>query len=224
MAQRPKDHVRAGIVVAAASLFAEVGFETTTIAAVAERAGSSIGNVYRYFQSKDQLFAAVLPAEFARDLRRRTRERIEALGTAQDVRILGPDTRYHILASDLLDHCIANRERVVILLGRAEGTPFAPFAGDFAKKLVAWALAYARHAWPAVRPSSAMRFALRQIYANFLRSLAQTFATFRDPDTIREGVSHLTAHHQGGLKHLFETAAGATPRTPKQTQTRMQAR
>ena len=185
------------------------------MAAVAERAGSSIGNVYRYFRRKEELFAAVLPPEFARDLRRRTRARVEALGAAQDVRLLAPDARYHVLASELLDHCIANRERVVILLGRAEGTPFASFADDFAKRLVDWALAYARHAWPAVRPSAGMRFALRQIYATFLRSLAQTFQTFRAPEAIREGVAHLTAHHQGGLKHLFETAAAAAEAAPQ---------
>ncbi len=215
MAQRPKEHVRATLVAAATSSFAEVGYEATTIAGVAARAGSSIGNVYRYFQGKEELFAAALPPEFARDLRRRTRERIEALGSARDVRLLGPDARYHVLASDLLEHCIANRERVVILLGRADGTPFASFAGDFARKLVAWALAYARHAWPAARPSAAMRFALGQIYASFLGSLAQTFATFRAPEAIRAGVSHLTAHHQGGLKHLFETAARDRDAAPR---------
>jgi len=209
MAQYPKEEVRAEIVAASASLFAEAGFAATTMAAVAERAGTSIGNVYRYFEGKDRLFAEVLPDEFAAKVRRMTRARIAALGTARDVRLLAPDARYHILAGELLEYCLAHRERIVILLGRAEGTPFASFAGDFTKKLVEWALEYARHAWPAVEHTKAMRFALTQIYTRYLTSLAETFATFRDEEAIRDAVAHLTAHHQGGLKHLFETAASA---------------
>lgn len=207
MAQRPKEHVRAGIVAGAAALFAEVGYEATTMAAVAERAGSSVGNVYKYFAGKDELFQAVLPPAFARDVKRMTEARIKALGTVRDVRLLAPDARYHVLAGEMLDYCLAHRERVVILLGRAQGTPFASFADDFASKLVEWAIEYARHAWPTLRPSISVRFALRQIYDNYLRSIAAAFATFEGPKAIREAVAHLTDHHQGGLKHLFESAA-----------------
>lgn len=207
MTQRPKETVRLGIVGAAAALFAEVGYEATTMAGVAERAGSSIGNLYRYFANKEELFAAVLPADFARDLQRRTRARIEALGDVKDVDQLAPDTRYHILAGELLDFSIANRERVVILLGRGQGTPFPSFAQEFTKQLVRLALAYLRRVWPEVAVSPALRFSLRRVYDGYIASIAEAFATFRGDEPIREAVSHLTAHHQGGLKRLFETAA-----------------
>lgn len=206
MAQRPKEHVRAGIVSAAAALFAEIGYEQTTMAAVAERAHSSIGNVYRYFPSKEDLFAAVLPREFTVDLQRMTRRRIKALGTVRDLRLLARDARYHVLSGELLDHCLAHPERIVILLGKARGTPYAAFAPEFTANLVQWALAYAHNAWPGIRLSAGLRFALEQIYANHFAALAQAFSTFRNPEQIRDAVSHLTAHHQGGLKHLFETA------------------
>jgi AcrR family transcriptional regulator len=206
MAQRPKPRVRDGIVAGAGALFAEIGYEATTMAAVASRAGTSIGNVYKYFESKEQLFDAVVPAEFARTLKRMTRQRVEALGAARDVRELAPDARYHVLAGELLDHCLLHRERVVILLGRPEGTPFASFADDFAKRLVTWALAYARHAWPRVAPSPGMRFALGRIYRSYLASLAQALQTFGSDARTREAIAHLTAHHQGGLKHLFESS------------------
>jgi AcrR family transcriptional regulator len=207
MAQRPKEHVRAGIVAAAASLFAEVGYQGATMADVAVRAGSSIGNVYRYFDGKEQLLDAIVPDAFAREVRRMTRARIEALGDARDIDRLAPDARYHVLAGELLDLCIAHRERVVILLARAEGTRYASFASDFTRQLVRLALAYARRAWPTVHPSPALRFSLRRIYEGYLASIAEAFAMFRAEGPIREAVSHLTAHHQGGLRRLFETAA-----------------
>ncbi len=206
MAQRLKPRVREEIVAGAGALFAETGYEATTMAAVASRAGTSIGNVYKYFASKEQLFDAVVPSDFVRALKRMTRRRIEALGAARDVRELAPDAHYHVLAGDLLDYSLLHKERVVILLGRPEGTPFASFAADFANRLVAWALAYARQAWPRVQPSQGMRFALARIYRGYLASLAEALQTFPTDERRREAIAHLTAHHQGGLKHLFETA------------------
>jgi AcrR family transcriptional regulator len=46
---------RDAIVGAALDLFRERGFEGTTMRAVAERAGVSVGNAYYYFSSKDEL-------------------------------------------------------------------------------------------------------------------------------------------------------------------------
>jgi AcrR family transcriptional regulator len=138
MPQIQKGHVRTAIIAAATTLFAEVGFEAATMGAVAERAGSSVGNVYKYFANKEELFAAALPTEFAVELRRMTRARIKAVGNVADIRLLPPGSRYHVLADELLDFCLANRERVVILLHRAEGTPFATFADDFVERLVDW--------------------------------------------------------------------------------------
>jgi hypothetical protein len=164
--------------------------------------------VYRYFSSKDELVAAVLPPAFANELKRKTRKRIRALGVARDVRDLAPDARYHVLAGDLLAHCLAHREQVVLLLRRPEGTPFEDFAGDFADDLVAWALAYARAAYPNLAVTSILRHVLRTIYANYLTAVADVLATVTGDDRAREAIDHLTAHHQGGLKRLFERAGG----------------
>lgn len=48
-------HTREAIAAAARSLFLERGYDATTMRAVAERAGVSLGNAYYYFASKDHL-------------------------------------------------------------------------------------------------------------------------------------------------------------------------
>jgi AcrR family transcriptional regulator len=50
-----RGNTRDAIVDAALELFRERGFEGTTMRAVAERAGVSVGNAYYYFSSKDEL-------------------------------------------------------------------------------------------------------------------------------------------------------------------------
>lgn len=49
------EQTRASIIDAALSLFEEVGYEASTMRAIAERAGVSVGNAYYYFSSKEEL-------------------------------------------------------------------------------------------------------------------------------------------------------------------------
>jgi AcrR family transcriptional regulator len=206
--QVPKSHVKEGFVRAAAQAFSELGFAATTMAAVAERAGSSVGNLYKYFANKDELFDAVVPAPLARELRERTRQRIRALGSSRDVRELPGESPYHVLAGELLDFSLQHREAVVILLARAEGTPFATFGRDFVADLVAWALQYAETAYPALVASPELGFVLTRVYENFLAAVAAALLRFGDEKRARRVIFQLTTHHQGGLKRLFESEGG----------------
>ncbi|MBT8492738.1 MAG: TetR/AcrR family transcriptional regulator [Deltaproteobacteria bacterium] len=47
------------IVLAAANLFAEQGFEATTVEAIAEQAGTSVGSVYQFFGNKLDIFCSI---------------------------------------------------------------------------------------------------------------------------------------------------------------------
>lgn len=49
------EQTKSTIIEAALGLFEEVGFDATTMRAVAQRAGVSVGNAYYYFDSKDEL-------------------------------------------------------------------------------------------------------------------------------------------------------------------------
>lgn len=49
------EQTKSAIIDAALGLFEEVGFEATTMRAIAKRADVSVGNAYYYFDSKDQL-------------------------------------------------------------------------------------------------------------------------------------------------------------------------
>lgn len=58
-----KSQRREQIMAAAKEVFARKGFHATTIADIAKRAGLAYGSVYWYFDSKDELFHALMAAE-----------------------------------------------------------------------------------------------------------------------------------------------------------------
>jgi TetR/AcrR family transcriptional regulator, cholesterol catabolism regulator len=59
---------REGIVKAATTLFAQQGFEATTVQEVVEKAGATKGAFYHYFKSKEELLAAIHTRVLEREL------------------------------------------------------------------------------------------------------------------------------------------------------------
>lgn len=60
--ERRKARTRAAILEAARRLFQEHGFESTSIAQIAEAADSGVGTLYGYFSNKDEILREVLRA------------------------------------------------------------------------------------------------------------------------------------------------------------------
>ncbi|GAA1741999.1 helix-turn-helix domain-containing protein [Aeromicrobium alkaliterrae] len=65
------------LLTAAEEVLTEVGYEETTMAAVAERAGVSVGSIYRRFEGRDQLLAVLKERMFS-DLEARIVAAVEA--------------------------------------------------------------------------------------------------------------------------------------------------
>lgn len=63
---RPRTDIEPRIVSAAAARFAESGVEAASLRSIAKDAGTSIGMVYYYFPTKDDLFFAVVEEVYAR--------------------------------------------------------------------------------------------------------------------------------------------------------------
>jgi AcrR family transcriptional regulator len=61
--RRTGDESRQRILAAASDVFAEHGFEKTTIRAVAGRAGISIGGIYLYFHNKEELYTGLMRSQ-----------------------------------------------------------------------------------------------------------------------------------------------------------------
>lgn len=203
MAQYLKDEVQQRISQAALEAFARTGYPNASVAAIARAAGVSTGNVYRYYENKEALFRAVLPAAFVTQLRTLLRRRSAALAGVEDYRALPEDAEYSVLSRETLDFAVENRLRLVILLARADGTPYAGVAGEIAAELTELAVAHFRERDPALVLDRAMRFGLAEIYRNFVATLARILEHFSDGGQIREALEGFSRYHRVGLKSFF---------------------
>jgi AcrR family transcriptional regulator len=186
VAQFLKEDVAGAIRRAALHVFAERGYRAASVADIGRAAGVSTGNVYRYFANKEVLFDEVVP----RSLQTRFLERLKA-------RVLQTDQAgFADAAEALMEFSLTHRLELVIMLGRAEGTPHEGFAEKVRGLLEAMALAH----FGVRKPSGALAFALREVYANFVRTMMNALAEQQDP---RSAAELYTRYHGAGMRALF---------------------
>lgn len=196
MVQTRKPETHARVLAAAEQAFAEAGYEGATVAGIAERAGVSTGNVYRYFESKDALFYEVLPDEFPATFLRLVRKRVRALARAQDLTALDESARRE--AEELLRFWIEHRRRVIILLDRAKGSRHQDFAARFVRALMRPTLAKLRADRGAPLTAST-RFVLEQIFRNTVRTIVAILEGHEYEAAIRSAFQGFWSYQLAGL-------------------------
>lgn len=211
MPQVLKDEVRARILAAALEVFAAHGVVGATMAAIAARAGVGTASMYRYYASKDELFAAVVTPALT--------QRFEAL-LDRRVRALARSTVEGEAVDDLGDELLGfwreHRLAVVILLDRAAGTPFERYGERFVDQLVKHTIAGLRALHPELRLRPPARFVLTCIFENTRRLLAAVLAQHADPDELREAIEAFWSYQIAGLRGFREgLARPPTPAAPR---------
>ena len=118
--QIPREERAGDLLAAATELFLAKGYDKTTMADISAAAGVARGNVYWYFDSKDDIFAAVMDRMLGREIRTLSAEQAGADPLSRLVRGLS-DMRYsrplHQAMHDRLPHSEAVRAAHNTFLG-----------------------------------------------------------------------------------------------------------
>jgi AcrR family transcriptional regulator len=192
-----KDEVRARILGGALEVFARDGFEGATMASIARAAGLGAASIYRYYESKEELFAAVITPELTRRFESLLERRVSALARGALRGEAGDD-----VGGEMLRFWIDNRLAVVILLDRAAGTPHAQYGERFVELLTRHTIAELRANHPGLEIRGPRRFVLRMIFENTRRLLASVLAQHGDADQLREAIETFWSYQVAGLRGL----------------------
>ena len=201
MPQVLKDEVEERIREAALEEFAAAGFGAARMGDIAGRAGVSAGNIYHYFPGKRALFDAVVPGTLARRLRELLEERVRASAAQAGHRPESGD-RVGGGGGGHRPFALEHRRATVILLGRAEGTPYAGVAEEVVAMLVEAAIAAAERAGRDI--SEPLRFTLEQAYRAYVAAWVRILERFDDPVAFREALSGYERYHLEGLRALLD--------------------
>lgn len=205
MVQVLKESVRARILEAAESRFAEVGFQNATIGDIARGAGVATGTVYKYYPDKETLFHSAITDGFVEELTRLTRQRIAAFarpGGMSEEQAPGEGE-----SGALLRFFAENRRKVVILLGWGEGTRYESFAREYLREMEAQALAQASEQFPQLEMTRVFRFMVRNILKESIRGIVSTLSEFEDAASIGVALSAAVSYQVAGMNALVRWAS-----------------
>jgi AcrR family transcriptional regulator len=208
MAQRPKNKMRTAIVTAALQEFATIGVAKATVPVIAAKAGTSVGNVYKYFPSKDALFEAAVPKAIVKELRNLLRTKVEALSMERDVDGLHTSHPYRLATEKLFQFALGHRVQILFLLKRSEGTRYEGFTEAVSGELSRLAENYSQRTYPHFEIGGSRRRSLIRIYRAFLEQIATILAEEETEQNIREAISNLTVYHLTGLQAFFGMKSG----------------
>jgi len=201
MPQKLKDDVRDRIIEAAGAIFAERGFTSARLADVAERAGISTGNIYKYFDDKESLFNAIVTAPIAAQLLRLLRIRLrefERLEDWESATASGSDA-----ARALLAFWIEYRPAVLILLRGSHGTRYHRVRILMIHEMERLASAYAAKRGGGSPFPSPARFVLHRVFARTVDMIADILEAHRDPIAIQQAVAVFWRYQLAGLQALL---------------------
>jgi AcrR family transcriptional regulator len=197
MPQVRKPEVRRRIEDAALRCFADRGYARTSVAAIAEAAGTAPANVYRYVPDKEVLFRTVVPPDLPDRHDALLDTRVAALATPGRADV--DET-----ASALLDFWVAHRLAVVVLLDRADGTPYAGYPDAFVARLVSHV-----EGTLDAEPTPDQHELLHLVFDQTRRALARILYGHEDPQRIRALVAGFWAYQVPGLDGLLRHLAAA---------------
>lgn len=201
--QRQKPEVRDRLLNAARAELAERGYPAMRLTSVAKRAGSSIGNLYKYVAHKEALLAAAVPESLVEEIRQLLARRVAALGSSRDAFGLPPSHAYVMASKELLDFTLGHREVVCFLLTRAQGSPWEHFNTEICEDLAGWAVDYAKRVYPDYTHSPLRQRALLRIYRHYLEALAEALLSESSAGRMREAIELQARYHLSGLAAVF---------------------
>ncbi len=187
-----KPKIRQKILAVAERLFYEAGFPETPTRQIAEEAGISVSNLYKYFADKEAVFAAIVDPFY-----QKTRENLAALFQEEHVE---RDSRICDLATQqIISLMLTDRRKFVLLMGRSAGTRYARFKEEIVTML-------AQHMAESIHPNMLKDGFLLQVLAeNFfagILSIAEN-AGGREITFITDNVGALVRYHMAGIAEFY---------------------
>lgn len=125
-----KDYVRNNILSSARNEFLEKGYTKASMRDIATNAGITVGNIYRYYESKEYLFESIVEPTFLEISHLFQNIELDAFDQYGKDEYLNFRT---IFTSQLMKIVEENREEIVILIKCSEGTKYRQAKSQFAE-------------------------------------------------------------------------------------------
>jgi len=196
--QYKKDGIKEKIDVAALEVFAEKGYKGAKISDIGERAGVSVGNIYRYYNSKADIFYENIGEDFIKEAKRLLAEKI-AVMEGKDLIPEGHQEEFWLANEEVISFMLENRHKMIIVFGRSEGTVYE----NAKEEQVSYIIGKVGEsiAPQPVEPAAAI------VYRSLIDMVLNILSASADHAVIREHLHMVNMYHLFGITGLLSHKA-----------------
>jgi hypothetical protein len=202
MAQYKKDEIKDKIDAAALKVFAEKGYKDAKISDIGECGGISIGNIYRYYKSKEEIFDANVPGDFLETVKKLLHGKIAAVkGT--DIDFIEQSEEFWLINHEVIQFMVDHREHMLIVFHKNTGTKYENAKTELVEFLL--------QAIQDIHPIQFGQFlaankqerVIRLIYENLIRMTLCILQDSKDIEEVRQHLKSIHSYHMFGIISLF---------------------
>ena len=202
--QVKKEEMREKICQAALKKFAEHGFASATMAGVAREAGISVGNIYRYYMNKEDLFYALITPAFVKKCKSLLSEKMKA---AHGIEMKDAERSGAMAASNeqFIRFLIQYRLQIIIALECSQGTLYETFKEELVTLITKHVPAYLQ----SLPGHASKKFCAEQqvllsiIYRNLIQATLEILKHYHEASDIESALQSLLYYHFFGLERFL---------------------
>jgi hypothetical protein len=203
MAQYKKDDIKKKIDAAALRIFAEKGYAGSSISDIAKKAQVSVGNIYRYYKSKDDIFYSIIPADFSERLKNVLLSKISYARDAVSGRDMasGP---FSLINEEFIGFIALNREIMLILFMGAGGTKFGAVKDEAIDYLIKTVKENYSGQDNEVIFDERNDYVVRSIYMKLIEMIMDILKVSDTLPEIKRSLNIINSYHLFGVTNLFK--------------------
>ncbi len=200
MAQHKKDQIKERIDAAALKVFSHKGFPASKIADISAASGISVGNIYRYYKNKDDLFYSLIPEAFPPQILQAIQRKISAARPDCNPESSG----VREAADDFSRFILANREKVLIVLAGSSGTKYESMRSELAARMLSTVKTIYQDKYEAFLRKYGSDETLLLIYENLISAYSRILDSDCSHEKLNERVRQIDLYHFSGITRLLE--------------------
>jgi len=203
--QIKKANVKATIDLVALRLFSSRGFEGTGMSDIAAAAGISVGNVYRYYKSKEDLFYSLVPQRLVNRGRSLLLEKIR-LAHGIPIKTAGKKPQIQEKQKEFLAFLIHHRQPMIIAFRQGKGTRYESVVGETLLLIERLLEEYVVILYPRRRPAldQEQKVVLHTVYAQLLQGTLDILEKTEDESLAQSALERYLAYHFAGLPMILD--------------------
>ncbi len=199
-----KDEIRNRINAAALGEFLAKGYRDASMRVIAADAGVAIGNVYRYYKNKDELFNSIIEPVYSE-----ISSLVKNLYRSQNF-ISGIDNAVKVITNSIVGTFNRHSSELLILIYKSEGSRYQDMKDDLINQIC---IRLEEELVPALKKTGIMiedNYIYRIMASTFLDGVFMIFSKYTDPGRVQYLVGSLVTFYFQDIVNRFGREAGSS--------------